>query len=301
MVNQEFLLTFTVTAFLSYLFHAAGITLGYHRLLSHKAYVAPKWLEYLICSGAYFGLEGSPIFWVATHRLHHRYSDRPGDPHSPLDGLWHAFIGWMSKPKVIITREDSQKICPDLWRDPVYRFLQTGSGNSDGLMCLAFCILFRLGLLALFGWGALFGSVLGTAVAFVSPLLVNSVCHMKNYGYQTYLSGDGSRNVWFVGLLALGEGWHNNHHAFPQSARHGLRPDEFDFSWLVLSGLARLGLVKDVRLPKLPEQKEIALKIGAVTLPHGPYQDEFGVAMPAEDVPVMEERREPVLAGSARD
>lgn len=248
--NADMILTFLIVFFLSYCFHALGITIGYHRLLSHRAFRLPKWLEYLIVAGGYLCLEGSPIFWVSTHRLHHRYSDRPGDPHSPMDGLWHAFIAWMWNPKVVISADESKKIAADLYRDPLYRFLHCRHTHWDGILCLAVAIAFRVAIVCLFGPVALTANLLATVIAFCGPLLVNTFSHMPGFGYQTYQCGDSSRNVWFVAALSFGEGWHNNHHAFPQSARHGLRPSEVDLSWLVICALKVCRLASDIRVPK---------------------------------------------------
>lgn len=244
--------TFLAVFFISYVFHSQGITLGYHRLLSHKSLKLPKLLEYIIVSGGYLAFEGSPIFWVTTHRLHHRYSDQPGDPHSPLDGLWHAFIQWMWKPTVIINAEESRLIAPDLYRDPLYRFLHCNHTHWDGWLCLFFGVLFRVPILVFLGPVALAANLLATVMAFVGPLLVNTVAHMPAFGYQSYDCGDDSRNVWFVAALSMGEGWHNNHHAFPQSARHGLTPSEIDPTWITISLLKVLGIASEIRLPKTP-------------------------------------------------
>lgn len=244
--------TFLITFFAFYLFHGLGTTLGYHRILSHRSLKVPKWLEYLIVSGGYLSLEGSPIFWVATHRLHHRYSDHPGDPHSPHDGLWHAFIAWMWKPKVIISAYESRRTVPDLYRDSLYRFLHCRHTHWDGILCLAFAVAFRIFIFTAFGPMVLAANIAATAVAFIGPLLVNSIGHLRRFGYETYPSGDDSRNIWFVALLSLGEGWHNNHHAFPQSARHGLKPLELDLTWISIYFLKVIGLATEIRLPKTP-------------------------------------------------
>lgn len=245
---------FFIAFLVSYLFHSLGITLGYHRLLSHRSLRIPRWLEYMIVAGGYLCLEGSPIFWVATHRLHHRYSDHPGDPHSPLDGLWHAFISWMWKPKVIISAAESRHIAPDLYRDPIYSLLHCKHTHWDGIVCFGFAALFRLIIFMLFGPAALAGNLLATLMAFLGPLLVNSVAHVRRFGYETYKCGDDSRNVWFVALLSMGEGWHNNHHAFPQSARHGLKILELDPTWMTICLMKRLGLAHEIRLPKTPSR-----------------------------------------------
>jgi stearoyl-CoA desaturase (delta-9 desaturase) len=241
---------FWVAFAVAYTWGVLGISLGYHRGLSHRSFKMPVWLEYFFVLGGYFVFEGGPIFWVASHRLHHRYSDRPGDPHSPNDGGWHAFLGWMSKPIVNISEEEYKVLCPDLFKDPFYRFLHAGGSGRDGYLCLAINVIARLGLLAIFGPMALAGNVLGSAAAFIAPLLVNSICHMPRFGYQNYKTTDLSQNVWFVAIASFGEGWHNNHHRFPQSARHGLKPIEFDFSWAVLSTLSAFGLARNIRLPK---------------------------------------------------
>src|SRR5688572_32646629 len=117
------MLTFWIVLLVSYLYHGMGITVGYHRLLSHKALKVPKWLEYLFVSGGYLALEGSPVAWVATHRVHHCYSaESMKDPHTPVDGFWHSWVGWLLQPKVKFTPQDIEQTVPDLWRDPVYRF-----------------------------------------------------------------------------------------------------------------------------------------------------------------------------------
>lgn len=258
------LATFFTAYALFYLYHGLGITLGYHRLLSHRSLHLPKWLEYLIISGGYLSLEGSPIFWVTTHRLHHRYSDHEGDPHSPMDGLWHAFVAWMWAPTVIVTAEESRLISPDLYRDPIYRVLHCGHTSWDGILCLALAAVFRVVIYLLFGPLVLFANLAATLTAFLGPLLVNSVGHLRRFGYESYNCGDDSRNVWFVALLSLGEGWHNNHHAFPQSARHGLKVLEVDPTWLVIRVLKAIGVAKEIRLPKTPSRLLIPKEVARV-------------------------------------
>ncbi len=138
---------FVVVFLIAYIYHGVGITLGYHRLLSHRSYKVPKLLEYFIVLGAYSCLEGAPIFWVTTHRLHHRYSDQKGDPHSPRDGRWHAFLGWMYDSTTHISAEESRRLAPDLYRDPVYKFLHMGHSQLDGLACLLFSVVYRTAIL----------------------------------------------------------------------------------------------------------------------------------------------------------
>lgn len=244
------LLLFILVFAVSYLYHGLGITLGYHRLLSHRSYKVPKLIEYFIISGGYLALEGSPIFWVTTHRLHHRYSDQPGDPHSPRDGWWHSFIGWMISPLVKYDSKESERLCPDLFRDPVYKFLHLNHTRWHALLCLFLAIAFRVVIYFTLGPIAVIANVTAALSPFVGALLVNSFGHMESLGYQNFKTGENSRNIWWVAMLSLGEGWHNNHHAIPQSARHGMKPSEPDITWMALQVLSFLGIAKDIRLPK---------------------------------------------------
>lgn len=242
---------------LSYLYHGLGITLGYHRLLSHRSFKVPRWLEYLIVSGGYLSFEGSPIFWVGTHRLHHKYSDKPGDPHSPQDGWWHSFIGWMYSPLVDYDAAESMRLCPDLYRDPLYRFLHCNHSRWHAMLCLSFCLLFRAVILIVLGPAALVANLLGASMPFLGALMVNSFGHMSSLGYQNFRTGENSRNIWWVAMLSLGEGWHNNHHALPSSARHGMLTREPDLTWWILKALEATGLASDVRQPERKRLEEM--------------------------------------------
>jgi len=240
---------FIIVFIVSYLYHGLGITLGYHRLLSHRSFRVPKWFEHFIVMGGYLAFEGSPIFWVTTHRLHHRFSDHDGDPHSPRDGLWHAFLGWMIEPTVRYDSEQSKRLCADLYNDSFYRFLHLNHTRWHALLCLGFCIAFRLVILALLGPVAVLANVLAAASPFVGALLVNSFGHMPSQGYQNFKTGENSRNVWWIAMLSLGEGWHNNHHAIPHSARHGMTVSEPDLTWEVLKLLRAFRIVSHIRMP----------------------------------------------------
>jgi sn-1 stearoyl-lipid 9-desaturase len=247
------MLTFIVALVLSYLYHGYGITVGYHRLLSHRAFKCPTWLEYLIVSGGYLGFEGSPLAWVATHRVHHRYTDEEGDPHRPADGFWHAWGNWLIKPIVNLSGEQIEQVCPDLCRDPLYRYLDFNHTRKHAKVCLWLSIAFKAAILLFFGPWALLGNMLGNLFVFVGPFWVNSICHLPNAGYINFKTTDASRNVPWVGFWALGEGWHNNHHAVPQSARHGIKPYEIDISWMFIKFLSLIGLASNIRLPKEPK------------------------------------------------
>jgi fatty-acid desaturase len=241
-----FMLEFVVAFFVLYLWHALGVTIGYHRLLSHRSFKCPKLVEYFWVLGGYLAFEGSPIWWAAMHRAHHRYVDTPLDPHSPRYGIKHAYYGWMGNlgyPSHV----DPNVVCRDLVKDPVYRFLE-----QDRLWPRSRKIVFwigfgfRLMLLVVFGWQVTIASALAAVAVLQIPLLLNVVCHIPKLGYKTYETSDNSVNVWWVALLACGEGWHNNHHAFPGSARTGMKFYEFDLSWLILRTLKLFGLVTKV-------------------------------------------------------
>ena len=229
--------------------HGVGITLGYHRLLTHKSLVVPKWLEYVICSGAYFALMGAPIVWVGVHRQHHQKSDTPLDPHSPRDGFAHSLYKWMFYTGRVQSNEELQKQAHDLMQDPFYRKLGCDHGAYHAQLNLALCVVFRVILFFVFGWQCLVGNLIATFTIFWSTQFVNAFCHVPGLGYRTYRTTEDSRNVWWVGLLAAGEGWHNNHHAVPKSARHGLEWWEFDLTYLCIQILELLGLAKKVHIP----------------------------------------------------
>jgi stearoyl-CoA desaturase (Delta-9 desaturase) len=228
-----------------------GISLGYHRLHTHRSYKLPRWIEYFFAVCGTLSLEGGPIFWVATHRIHHQFSDKPGDPHSPREGAWWAHIGWLlvgdSK------HNDTQlmaKYAPDLARDPFYARLNTYHWVP---IVLVTGLLYALGGWPMVLWATCFRLVFGLHATWA----VNSITHM--WGNRRFATRDDSRNNLLVALLTFGEGWHNNHHAHPTSARHGLVWWEIDFSWMQLSVLKWLGIARGVKVAKvaapLPEQE----------------------------------------------
>jgi len=223
-----------------------GIGMGYHRLLTHRSYKVPKWLEYLFAVCGTLTLEGGPIFWVATHRVHHQRSDQPGDPHTPRDGAWWAHLGWImfGETKHNATQLFT-KYAPDLGRDPFYRWLNTY--HYVPMIALGL-ILLGFGGLSLMLWGICTRVVVGLHATW----LVNSATHL--WGGRRFETRDDSRNNWWVALLTFGEGWHNNHHAHPSSARHGLGWFEFDPTWLQIKFLALVGLAKKVQVAKLNDE-----------------------------------------------
>ncbi len=220
--------TFTAWFFFFFCYHGMGITLGYHRLLTHKSLKVPNWLMYLIVSGGYFCLMGGPVNWVAVHRLHHQKSDLPGDPHSPRDGFWHSLVLWMFTMDEKQSADELRKQVPDLLKNPVLCWFGIDHCAEQAQLCLAICVLFRCLLYIIFGPVCFLANLLATFVVFWSPQLVNAVCHLQTAGYRLFDTRDDSRNVWYVALLSHGEGWHNNHHAMPKSARHGMAWWEYD-------------------------------------------------------------------------
>lgn len=245
--------------FLSYVWHMMGTTIGYHRLLSHRSFKCPKIVEYFWVAAGYLAWEGSPLWWATIHRAHHRFTDLPSDPHSPRYGWKEAYFGWFFKshyPAYINPATQAR----DLVKDPIYQFLeQGGNWHRAHLLSMFIGLMFRLLLLLCFGWRTALASLLAGLVVQQVPLLLNVVCHIPKLGYKGYATDDDSVNVWWVALLTAGEGWHNNHHAFPGSARSGLKPHEFDLSWITLRVMKSIGLVGEMR--------EAALPIPAVVAP----------------------------------
>lgn len=245
-------ISFIVWFFVFYLYHGLGTTLGYHRLLTHKALKVPSWLRYFIVSGGYLGMMGAPIPWVGVHRLHHQKSDQPGDPHSPRDGFKHALYEWMANMEGVQSTEELRIQAQDLMSDKWLTWLGTKHDAVQGKMCLGFSIVFRVLIYFTLGLIPLLANLAATFFTFWSTQFVNVFCHMESQGYRSHETREMSRNVWWVGILALGEGWHNNHHAIPKSARHGFTWFEVDVTWYTIWLLEKIGLAKTVvRPPKL--------------------------------------------------
>lgn len=234
---------FAIAFALFYLWSMMGVTIGYHRLLSHRSFRCPKIVEYFWVLGGYLAFEGSPIWWATIHRAHHRYTDQPLDPHSPRFGWTNAYYGWIfhSHYPSYINPSDQAK---DLIKDPIYRALEcAGHWERAHLLAVLIGLGFRLILLVCFGWTIALASLAAAVIVQQVPLLLNVICHLPRLGYKNYPTADDSVNVWWVSLLTAGEGWHNNHHAFPGSARSGFRRFEFDPSWLMICLMKKLGLV----------------------------------------------------------
>jgi stearoyl-CoA desaturase (delta-9 desaturase) len=233
-----------------YIYHAMGITIGYHRLLSHRSFsVTSRAVEYFWVLAGFTAFEGSPIWWSAIHRAHHRWVDTPLDPHSPRYGWFHSYFGWLTEkeyPKHI----DPAVQCKDLLNDPIYNFLEQG-GNLPRSHALNFAInlALRAVIWAVFGPIPALASLAAGLAVLQIPLMLNFTCHLTFLGYKNYQSIDDAVNVWWVGLLAAGEGWHANHHAAPGSARSGTRMWEFDLSWYTICLMKMLHLVDRINAP----------------------------------------------------
>jgi fatty-acid desaturase len=223
-----------------------GIGMGYHRLLTHRSYKVPKAIEYFLAVCGSLALEGGPISWVATHRVHHQFSDKEGDPHTPRDGKWWSHIVWMLTGEASNSNpEDCARYAPDLCRD---RFHVLLSKYHYVPLALSGVLLLALGGLPFLLWGMFMRVTLG----YHATWMVNSLTHFQ--GSRRFATRDDSRNHGLVALLTFGEGWHNNHHAHPTSARHGLAWWELDITWISIWALRKLGIARAVRVASLPVQ-----------------------------------------------
>ncbi len=210
-----------------------GVTVGYHRMLTHRSFQPHPVVKFIFLVFGSMAVEGPALEWAATHIKHHAHSDREGDPHSPIEGFWHAHMGWMFNRSFA----DPNVYCRNLVKDPIVVFV---SHTFIFWVLLSLAIPFAIG-----GWtGLLWGGLVRIFLTHHITWSVNSVCH--TFGKREFETRDQSRNEWIVGLLGLGEGWHNNHHAFPRSAFHGLHWWQFDLSGYVIWTLERVGLVRDV-------------------------------------------------------
>jgi stearoyl-CoA desaturase (delta-9 desaturase) len=253
-----FLILYVLTGF--------GVTVGFHRLFTHRAFATKRWLRGVLAVLGSAAIEGPVISWVADHRKHHAFADQPGDPHSPhvdhgvgwrgaLRGLAHAHMGWL----FLHTQRGARKrYAPDLIADPVVSFVDRtflywaigGLGAAFGLGWLIG------GTLTAALTGLLWGGAVRLLVLHHVTFSINSLCHF--FGRRRFDTGDESRNLAWLSLLSFGEAWHNNHHAFPTSAAHGLRWWEIDTSSLLIRGLERVGLAWDVvRIDPARQQKKL--------------------------------------------
>ena len=221
-----------------------GVTLGYHRLLSHRSFIVPIWLERFFATCGAISCQHGPIDWVGLHRHHHSFSDTEVDHHNSKKGFWWSHMGWMFKD--VEALKTVPKLSADLIKDPYYRFLNKYFlflQNPIGLSLYAIGQKLGVG-----GWAlVLWGIPLRLVVVYHITWLVNSATHC--WGKAPFESGDSSKNNAWVAALTFGEGWHNNHHAFPNSAKQGLFRGQIDITWEHIKILAKFGLAKKVKLP----------------------------------------------------
>jgi stearoyl-CoA desaturase (Delta-9 desaturase) len=250
-----------------YLASAAGVTVGFHRMLTHRAFETHRPVKYAFAVLGSMSVQGDVIGWVADHRKHHAFADEEGDPHSPhvghgegwlasLRGLWHAHVGWLFMTQA---SADAKRFAPELLEDPGMRWI---SRHFLWIVGASLALPALLGFLLTGGTvkGALTGLLWGgfVRVFFGHHVTwsINSICHF--FGRRRFETDDESTNVFWLALPSLGESWHHNHHAFPRSATHGLRWWEIDLSALIIRAMKRLGLAWNV-VQITPERQETKL------------------------------------------
>jgi stearoyl-CoA desaturase (delta-9 desaturase) len=252
-----------------YLVCGFGVTVGYHRLLTHGSFETKPWLRYAFAIAGSMGVQGAVIHWVADHRKHHAFSDQDGDPHSPythggegftgaVKGLWHAHVGWLWEYHAT---SDYKRYARDLYEDPTMRRIHK---LFPVFLLLSFIIpgvlafIFSGGNPSNFWTGMFWGGLVRITLQQHITWSVNSACHF--FGKTRFVSDDHATNVWWVALPSFGEGWHHNHHTFPRSAEHGLKKSEFDLSALLITGLEKTGLAWNV-IRIAPERQEAKLLV----------------------------------------
>lgn len=231
-----------VMVLLHWLFGSLGICLGYHRLLTHRSLRVPRWLEYGLATLGAMALQGGPLFWVAGHRQHHLHTEHPdNDPYAASRGFWWSHMLWMLYDRpAVFDQQVYRAFAPDMARDAYYGWLDR------------YFLLLQVPLaLALYAWGGwsfvIYGVALRAVALWHSTWLINSATH--RWGARRFAVSDGSRNLWWAALLTYGEGWHNNHHAFPNVAKAGWRWWQVDVTWWAIWLLERGGLARRVVRP----------------------------------------------------
>lgn len=237
-----------VAAIFMYVFRGIGITAGFHRLLAHRSFKTNRLVQFILALMGSMAVQGGPLWWVAHHRHHHAETETEEDIHSPVThGMWQAHMGWMMTDAAFNEKGANSR---DLHKFPEIKFLQR---HYVWLVIAQPAILFAIGAalgeayntsgLQMMVWGFFISTVFTWHVTF----MVNSVCH--RWGAQPYDTGDASTNNVFIGVLGFGEGWHNNHHYYPSSARHGLQWWQFDVTWWLIRTLQLVGLASDPKIP----------------------------------------------------
>jgi len=242
-----------VCLFLWWLTGGIGICLGYHRYFTHRSFSTSKPVEYLLAIIGCLAGESGPIGWVAAHRYHHTYSDQDNDPHSPKRGFVWAHVSWLfGREKFLAEFDQYKRYAPDMAKDRFLVWLDTWHIIPT---------LILTGILAwMGGWSyVVWGIFLRSVLVYHSTWLVNSASHI--WGYRSYQTTDMSRNNWWVAILTFGEGWHNNHHAFQRSARHGFRWWELDTTYIMVKVLWMFGLASDIHLPVQDDTRGVTIPV----------------------------------------
>lgn len=217
-----------------------GVGIGYHRLLTHRGFKTPKWFEYTLAFCGNLAIQSGAVRWVTTHRLHHAFTEQEQDPHSPREGTYWAHIGWIIRgTSQGHTEETIQRYAPDLAKDPIHRFLSKYYWVTP---IIVGAILYPIG-----GWSMILWAIFArTTFAWHMTWLVNSATHI--WGTRRFDTRDDSTNNGLIALVTFGEGWHNNHHAHPSSAKHGLAWYELDINWITIRLMEMVGLAKQVKV-----------------------------------------------------
>ena len=250
---------------LHYVAGMAGITFGFHRLLTHRSFKVPPLIENIAALCGTLACQGGPISWVGTHRLHHMYSDRPEDPHDATKGFWYSHFVWVLNRRQDLDQYDEFKhYAADLDARPFFRFLENNMIVVQNI--LGWSLFFGGAYFAAepgAGWNwhvgsslIVYGIFLRLVAGYHVTWFVNSAAH--KWGTNDNQINDLSKNNWWVAILAFGEGWHNNHHAQPRSARHGWTWRQVDQTWIMICVLKTFGLVSKIHLPKLKELRPSA-------------------------------------------
>jgi len=229
---------------------SVGIGLGYHRLLTHRGFKVSKPVEYFLTVCGTLAMQSGPLSWVTTHRMHHAFTETDKDPHSPRKGFFWAHMGWLFKGDAQEhAPEVHKRYSPDLVDNKFYQFLDSYYWLTNLVTGI---VLFAIGGWSMVLWGVFFRIVWGWHTTW----FVNSITHV--WGSRRFETKDDSRNNVLIGIFAWGEGWHNNHHAIPRSARHGLAWYEFDFNWVQIWTMEKLGIAKDVYAYDIKDSKNQA-------------------------------------------
>ena len=224
-----------------------GVGIGYHRLLTHRGFKTPRWFERTLSVIGSMAIQSGPLTWVTTHRLHHAFTETDGDPHSPIHGTYWSHMGWIFRGTAQNnSMATMQRYCPDLVKDPFQLVLNKYYWVPSVFLAIG---LFAIGGLPMVLWAVFLRVVVGWHFTW----LVNSATHL--WGTRRFETRDDSRNNGLIAALTWGEGWHNNHHAHPRSAKHGLAWYEFDINWIEIKLMEKVGLAKNVYAYNLASEK----------------------------------------------